>query len=488
MGYLFRKSNSSYYEEINNSILHSDGFVYAVGQTVIGGQQDFFLSKVSIVDGCQIYYVNPQFGSYSDILHGVAEAFDQTIVAVGIVGSSSNVYQECQYHGAGDMVIVRFDSNDGSILNIKTIGGSGLDRAYSVISLEDGSSIIAGKSSSNDFDFQSVPSYGGEDAVVIKVDYDFNIIWMNRIGSTGDDFFKKIIKSRDDTYLCVGSYFTNNKKAGLFCKVSPMGQILQQKVYESQLENITEIASITEDIHTGYLFLVGNYFSPGIIVISYCAGSFVIKTTFNGTEVKRINKVYGPRTSSLQNSRPMSFNDIIYFDNKLIICGQLPSPLRDVGIWVYTINLESLYESSYSTYWVSEGAKSILQTHDAFIVSGTVYSSDTISAYYQNSFSSAVYDSFMLKVKKSSALSVDNHIAKNSFVLFPNPVIDNLIIQCDNNYEKICFTVFNSAGQTMINGNFIYETVIQTSNFPQGLYIVKLTNSNHTEIKKIIKN
>jgi hypothetical protein len=71
--------------------------------------------------------------------------------------------------------------------------------------------------------------------------------------------------------------------------------------------------------------------------------------------------------------------------------------------------------------------------------------------------------------------------------VYPNPVSDELIIEVKENYDRQNFEVFNSIGQNILKGNLSERTVITTTNFSPGVYLIKLQDDRSIEFKKIVK-
>ncbi|MEI8203318.1 MAG: T9SS type A sorting domain-containing protein [Bacteroidota bacterium] len=72
--------------------------------------------------------------------------------------------------------------------------------------------------------------------------------------------------------------------------------------------------------------------------------------------------------------------------------------------------------------------------------------------------------------------------------IYPNPVLDELIIEAKGNKKIIEFEIMNSIGQVVFKGSFVEKTIIQTKNFAQGMYIIKLGNWEWFEFRKVVKN
>lgn len=71
--------------------------------------------------------------------------------------------------------------------------------------------------------------------------------------------------------------------------------------------------------------------------------------------------------------------------------------------------------------------------------------------------------------------------------VYPNPIVNELIIEISGNIEKTDFEILNSIGQVVFKGNISEKIIVQTNNFVPGIYLIKLENGNSFEFKKILK-
>lgn len=71
--------------------------------------------------------------------------------------------------------------------------------------------------------------------------------------------------------------------------------------------------------------------------------------------------------------------------------------------------------------------------------------------------------------------------------VYPNPVTNELTIEKAGNTENKKFEIINSSGRVVFSGTLLEKTVVQTSGFSSGVYIIKLENANTFDFKKIIK-
>jgi hypothetical protein len=79
------------------------------------------------------------------------------------------------------------------------------------------------------------------------------------------------------------------------------------------------------------------------------------------------------------------------------------------------------------------------------------------------------------------------NMSDNAIKIYPNPVTDELILEMDGNNSKLDFEILNTLGQVVFKGNLTEKTVVPTSNFSQGVYLIKLDNGKTFDFKKIVK-
>ncbi|MFZ4400882.1 MAG: T9SS type A sorting domain-containing protein [Bacteroidales bacterium] len=82
---------------------------------------------------------------------------------------------------------------------------------------------------------------------------------------------------------------------------------------------------------------------------------------------------------------------------------------------------------------------------------------------------------------------INEYIQHTDFNIYPNPVHNELIIATKDNMDKINFEILNSIGQIVFKGKFSEKTVIETSNFASGIYLIKFEKGSGLEFVKILK-
>jgi hypothetical protein len=88
-----------------------------------------------------------------------------------------------------------------------------------------------------------------------------------------------------------------------------------------------------------------------------------------------------------------------------------------------------------------------------------------------------------------NVILTDIEVTENnkSIKIYPNPVSNELIIEIEGNNGKVNFEILNLIGQVVFKGTLTEKTVVQTSSFAPGVYVIKLENGKTFEFKKIVK-
>ena len=162
-------------------------------------------------------------------------------------------------HGIGEFWCHKLDAN-GNIEWRNYFGGTNNDRSYDVVQANDGGFVVTGFSESNDFDISN--SHGSYDYWVVKLNTIGEIVWEKSLGGSEIDQARSIIKTKDNAYIIAGNSFsidgdiTSNFGSSdyLLVKLSDEGNILWSKNYGgSQFDYATSINESNEGyIVTGY--------------------------------------------------------------------------------------------------------------------------------------------------------------------------------------------------------------------------------------------
>lgn len=72
-------------------------------------------------------------------------------------------------------------------------------------------------------------------------------------------------------------------------------------------------------------------------------------------------------------------------------------------------------------------------------------------------------------------------------LVYPNPLMNELVIENNASSEKLFFEILNSTGQVVFNGDLNGKTVIDASDFSPGIYLVKIVGHGIFTVKKVVK-
>lgn len=139
-------------------------------------------------------------GSFTDIVHDVTESENGEFFAIG--SSDSEDVDISNNKGAYDFWIVKTTSS-GNMIWEKSYGGSEIDEARSIANTSDGNYIIVGDTRSNNQDVTI--NNGGADLWMIKISSQCNILWNRSIGGSSFDVSRSIKSTANNGFVIAGS-------------------------------------------------------------------------------------------------------------------------------------------------------------------------------------------------------------------------------------------------------------------------------------------
>ncbi|SFZ89724.1 hypothetical protein SAMN05428642_101525 [Flaviramulus basaltis] len=167
------------------------------------GSYDFWIIKISETGG--LIWEKSFGGSEIDEARAITSSGDGNYVIVGDTRSSDlNVSKN---KGAADLWVIKI-SPEGNLIWEKTFGGSSFDVGRSVFKTKDNSFLISGSSRSADGDIST--NQGQNDAWILKIDVNANLIWQKNIGGSEIDFTYDAVELEDETIIAVGESGSSN--------------------------------------------------------------------------------------------------------------------------------------------------------------------------------------------------------------------------------------------------------------------------------------
>jgi len=161
-------------------------------------------------------------GSKNDEAYSLVQTTDGGYAVAGETSSESA--------GGDDFWVIKLD-NQGNIIWNRTYGGKDDDRARSIIQTTDGGYAVAGLTGSQDTD--------SIDAWVIKLDNQGKIIWNRTYGGTDDDGAQTIIQTTDGGYAVAGFIDSKHGRGddAWVIKMDNQGNIIWDRTYGGRDDN-----------------------------------------------------------------------------------------------------------------------------------------------------------------------------------------------------------------------------------------------------------
>ncbi|WP_111683330.1 hypothetical protein [Winogradskyella tangerina] len=144
-------------------------------------------------------------GNFTDTPEGIAQTSDNGFIIAG--GSDSADTDISGNLGSYDFWVIRISSTGGLVWE-KSFGGSQIDEARGIIRTNDGNFIIAGDTRSTDNDVSN--NKGGADLWLIKISPNGDIIWEKTLGGSSFDVARAISKSQNNGFILAGSSRSND--------------------------------------------------------------------------------------------------------------------------------------------------------------------------------------------------------------------------------------------------------------------------------------
>jgi hypothetical protein len=143
-------------------------------------------------------------GSKNDYGQSIIQTTDGGFAVTGYTSSNDGNVSGNHRTNSYDFWVIKLDET-GALQWQKCYGGSTDDKAYDIKQTSDGGYIVVGKDSSGDGNVTEWRGY--TDGWIVKLDRTGNLQWQKSIGGSYSDVFKSVVQTVDGGYLVVGSTF-----------------------------------------------------------------------------------------------------------------------------------------------------------------------------------------------------------------------------------------------------------------------------------------
>lgn len=188
-------------------------------------------------------------GSAGDHYEGVAATLDGGYIAVGY--SASTDIDGITNNGGNDAIVVKYDKN-GVIEWKKNFGGTTNDRLYKVTQDNNGDYIMVGHFESA---IDGIVNKGEDDAIILKLDKNGNLLWIKNYGGMYDDAFLGVTLTADGGYIATGRIYAKDVEGvinytggdAVIVKYDTDGKLVWQRTYGGKKYEIFNEVTTTEN-------------------------------------------------------------------------------------------------------------------------------------------------------------------------------------------------------------------------------------------------
>lgn len=409
----------------------------------------------------------------------------------------------------GDVFIIKLDVN-GNFVWAKNFGDGGNTAASSVAVDASGNIFIAGyyNSATLTMGTFTLNTYGNDDAFVAKLDPMGNVLWAQSFGDnlaenangiitdpSGNSYITGFYKSSN---LTVGTTTLNNvspASADIFLiKLDNAGNVLSSATFGDMLDEVG--TGITRDV-SGDIILTGYYFSPSLTI-----GTSTL-TNYGSRDVLVVKTNSNCVTQWAQggggNNDDYGYGIGVDAVGRIYVNGHNHSFLASFG--TQTLSFSGVgdaflvaYSPTGTALWADgvgggtdDGWNALALDGAGNIYCGGYFSSTSVSLGATNLNCNGSGDLLFAKMLNTTGLDV---ITKNEddFVMYPNPSsgIVNFRLLPEKGFD---LEVYDAQGKSIISLNHQPASLaLDFSNYPKGIYLVRMTKGEIVLTKKLIIN
>lgn len=493
------------------------------------GEFDYWVLKLNNIGAIQWQITIG--GSGNDELQDIHQTVDGGFILGGYTNSDISGNKTEEGYGLKDFWIVKLDTV-GTIEWQESYNGNGDDNLRSVFQTSDGGFVIGGESTSGIYGDKTETNVGGTyDYWLLKLNNLGVVEWQNTIGGSSGETLTKVIQTSDGNYF-VGGYslspISGEKTEGPIgltdfwvMKLDNVGELIWQNTIGGSLGDY--LISFTETSDQGFLLggqsnsnasgdkTENNLSAFGGPLYSDC---WIVKLDPNGNIIwqNTIGGMLADDIYSLQRT----------FDNGYILGCSSNSPIGvdkseecigDIDYWVVKILpdicaiptglfTDNITPTQAKAHWNSVPSAEKYQLFYREI-GGTNWTKLIAESNFKNIYGLSPETNYEYKVRTKcdgentmfspveyfTTLPLKSGEINDQFIIYPNPSSETIIIKVSNSLSP-----YSSLQITDISGKIISELNISSSeneidisNYPSGIYFVKMIIDDKQLIEKFIK-
>lgn len=406
-------------------------------------------------------------GNNKDIANSIYQTADGGFI---MAGATSSLSGDVSFNfGNSDFWVVKLDTL-GEIEWEKSLGGSNLDEAKSVMQTKDGGYIVAGSTHSQD-GYISV-NHGKSDYWVVKLDTIGDVEWQRTYGGSETDEASSIQQTTDGGYIVAGSSRSNDWEVEnshynpdlWVLKLDSLGNIQWQINLGG--DDIDKAHDVKQTPDGGFI-IAGEIESitgdiPGNHGLSDCA---VIKLNNSGS-IEWKKALGGSNWDRCYCVEPTQNGGYILTGTTTSYDGDLTEAFGGYDVWIIELTQtgEIIWQKSLGGTGNDKAYGVIQTTDEGFVICGE-----------SNSMTGDVSDNLGNEdfwiVKLSKSVTGVSSVLKNNFTVFPNPT--SAFITIREIFPSTPITITNIQGKTVYQSFAVSENqTIDISKLPEGMYFL----------------
>jgi len=412
---------------------------------------------------------------------------------VKVIQTTDNGYALCGYTTIpgniyADYLVMKLDSS-GEMQWQKTFGGSSNDVALGIAQTQDGGYIVCGYSNSNDGSVTN--NHGADDYWLIRLDSAGNLKWQKSFGGTGDDRAMSLLSLEDGGYIISGFSSSNNGDVtgnhGYFdywiLRLDSVGTMQWQKTYGGT-QGESDNSALLQTADEGFLIFGRTYSTNGDITNNHGdCDAWLIKIDKNG--VLEWEKTYGG--SNFDVGR----NICKAKDGGYLLTARTMSEDGDVTVahggadaWILATDSSGNLQWQQTYGGVDFDAAGYIQELPLgkYVFSGTTTSNDGDVTGNQGKD-----DFWVVKLRKNDYSVAEHENPGDFWTVFPVPVHDYFFLRnSEETSTTFSYKILNIAGMLIKSGISDTKVQIPIEELNSGFYLIQLRTAKGTSLSKVL--
>lgn len=463
---------------------------------ISAGDYDFVIAKYS--NAGDLIWAESMGGSGYDFFYSLDLDANDNIFVGGMFQNTvdfdpSAGIEDLSSNGGWDFVVASYDT-DGNYRWASAGGGTGEDRIYSVVVSSSGNVYCGGWFNGTNIEFnpgvgtQLLSSNGGNDAFIMKLENDGDVVWAKSWGGTGFDGSFCLYVDSDELVYTVGQFTGTNVDfdpdvAGSYTLTSSSTDIFMSLLDEngdfvwarnpSGTSAVDNFRGIVVDESTNEIYVTGHFGTT--VDFDVEAG------TENATAVGNYDFALVKYTYELQNPLPVvlvSFNAVYSSDNKVVELDWITS--SEINCDYYSIQM-SVDMLSWNEVSLQYGKGNTNQTSFYHAVDKNPHTGVSYYRLVQYDYDGAytIFDPKSVVVSDSQAGA--------GVVVYPNPVSDILMATRVENYSMM--ELVDPGGKVLLQSYIVENAAsMNVQSLKSGIYFLRLTGMGTDQVVKVVIN